>query len=1122
MFQPVPNPVDFVEQEHAIQRFWEDTHAFDVLRRLRAQAPVWSFIDGPITANNPMGVHHGWGRTYKDLFQRFKAMQGFRTRYQNGFDCQGLWVEVNVEKEMGFRSKRDIEAYGLAEFVLLCKQRVLTYAAVQTQQSQRLGYWMDWNRPKDLEALRDRLAENPAQSITLEGPDGPVTDTVEALVGRLGMPELGGSYFTFSDENNYTIWHMLKSCHERGWIYKGHDVMPWCARCGTGLSQHEIVTEGYQELTHPTITLRFPLRDRPGESLLVWTTTPWTLTSNVAAAVGPDLDYVQVRQGEENFYLSRGTLHMLQGEHQVVRELKGREMEGWTYRGPFDELPAAQANGAPAAHRVVLWDEVGEDEGTGIVHIAPGCGAEDFALSKMHGLPVIAPIDEAGVFVEGFDWLTGQAAGDVPKAIFEDLQRKGLAYRLQNYTHRYPVCWRCSSELVFRLVDEWFISMGAPLEQPAEAATAEERDRSLRLQLIDVVDQGTTWYPRFGKDRELDWLHNMQDWMISKKRYWGLALPIWECTACGHFEVLGSREELRARAVAGWETFEGHSPHRPYIDAVEITCTKCGSRVRRIADVGNPWLDAGIVAMSTLQYRRDRSFWETWFPADLISESFPGQFRNWFYSLLAMSTILERRAPFRNVFTYATLLAEDGSPMHKSAGNMVEFNEAADRMGVDVMRWQYCDHQPGKDLLFGYHRADLVRRQFLLPLWNAYSFFVTYARLDGWKAGPAASSTPSAVLDRWIRARLQQTVADVTASLEAFEPDLATERVNRFLDHLTNWYLRRSRRRFWARSGSSPQGDADKDSAYATLYVVLTTLCRLVAPFVPFVTESIYQNLVRSQDAGSPESVHHTLWPESRPEVEDAGLLEDMELILRLASLGHAARNAGGRKLRQPLAEAAFSVGTAAERLVVERYASLLADELNVKKVRLLDAATEAVEYRLNPLPKQLGQKYESRFPLVREALLRLDPAQAASRLNAGQPVDVIVNGETLSIQPDEVEVRIQARSGLGASADGPYLAAVAVALTPDLEAEGLAREFIRRLQDLRKQAGLEIADRIVVQFRASPRLAEALSAHHETIAAEALASRLEAAPEPAGQSTADFSFEGETARVGLSAAAST
>src|SRR3990170_1869330 len=383
MFKPVPSQVDFVAQEHEILKFWRESNAFEKLRRLRAEGPRWSFIDGPITANNPMGVHHGWGRTYKDLFHRFRAMQGYQARYQNGFDCQGLWVEVNVERDQGFKTKRDIEAFGLAEFVVLCKQRVLNYAAVQTEQSRRLGYWMDWNDPDTLLMLRDKLGRDPSEVIELEGPKGPVRGTIEHLVGRLGLPELGGSYFTFSDENNYTIWAALKSCHERGWIYKGHDVMPWGARCGTGLSQHEIVTEGYQELTHPSITVRFPLRDRPGESLLVWTTTPWTLTSNVAAAVGPELEYVQVQQGDRSYYLSRGTLGMLRGPYEVLRTLRGRELDGWRYEGPFDHLPASRDSGAPSAHRIVVWDEVGEEEGTGIVHIAPGCGAEDFALSKL-------------------------------------------------------------------------------------------------------------------------------------------------------------------------------------------------------------------------------------------------------------------------------------------------------------------------------------------------------------------------------------------------------------------------------------------------------------------------------------------------------------------------------------------------------------------------------------------------------------------------------------------------------------------------------------------------------------------------------------------------------------------
>jgi len=1115
MFKPVASHVDFIAQERDVLRWWQETQAFEKLRALRRNAPTWSFIDGPITANNPMGVHHGWGRTYKDLFHRYAAMRGHAIRYQNGFDCQGLWVEVNVEREKGFRTKRDIETFGLAEFVTLCKQRVLNYAAVQTEQSIRLGYWMDWNDPDELRRLRDALGMNPQARMTLHRTSGPVTDTVEGLVGRLGLPELGGSYFTFSDENNYTIWLMLKSCYERGWIYKGHDVMPWCARCGTGLSQHEIVTEGYQELTHPSITLRFPLPDRPGESLLVWTTTPWTLTSNVAAAVGPELDYVRVRQGDESFYLSRGTLHMLQGPYVVEAEVKGRAMEGWRYRGPFDELTAQTAAGSPEAHRVILWDEVGEEEGTGIVHVAPGCGAEDSALGKANGLPVIAPLDEAGIFVPGFEWLSGQSVHAVAAPIFDDLRRKNLAYHVADYTHRYPVCWRCNEQLVFRLVDEWFISMGAQLDKPYEQVTEQEKARNLRYQMMDVVINGTAWHPEFGLERELDWLRNMHDWMISKKRYWGLALPIYECGQCGHFEVIGSKEELRERAVAGWETFEGHSPHRPTIDAVEIACRKCGARVRRIPDVGNPWLDAGIVGMSTLQYRHAPAFWQRWFPAELISESFPGQFRNWFYSLLAMSTILERQAPFRHVFTYATLLAEDGSAMHKSSGNMIEFNEAADSIGVDVMRWLYAGSRPEKDLLFGYHRADEVRRQFLIPLWNVYAFFVTYANIDGWTPARGRSVQRS-LLDRWIVARLNETLGEVTARLDAYEPNLAVASLDVFLDDLSNWYLRRSRRRFWAKAGASPASDADKHAAYATLHEVLTTLIRILAPFVPFVTEVMHQNLVRSVEAAAPESVHHAEWPIVDERSLDPSLTRDMALVLRLVSLGHAARSKSNRRVRQPLAEAAFAVPTAEERAIVHRYADLIGDELNVKQVRLLDAAAEVVDFRLNPLPKQLGQKHGSRFPAVRAALLAMGPERAASELLAGRTLMVEVADGRIEVLPEEVEVRVEAHAGLSAAADGGYVAALRTVLTPELEREGLARELVRRIQDMRKDAGFNVADRIQVEFAASERLALAVREHRAVIAGEVLAVRLESVTDPGGEATTDLHFDGETIRLGV------
>ena len=1115
MFKPVASQVDFAAQEHEVLHWWQATGAFEKLRRLRRDGPRWSFIDGPITANNPMGVHHGWGRTYKDLFQRFAAMRGHALRYQNGFDCQGLWVEVNVEREKGFRTKRDIESFGLAEFVTLCKQRVLKYAAVQTEQSIRLGYWMDWNDPAELHRLSQALAQEPRRKLTLARPEGPVSGTAEELIGRLGLPELGGSYFTFSDENNYTIWLMLKSCFERGWVYKGHDVMPWCARCGTGLSQHEIVTEGYQELTHPSVALRFPLHDRPNESLLVWTTTPWTLTSNVAAAVGPELGYVRVRQGEQAYYLSRGTLAMLQGPYTVEAELKGRAMEGWRYRGPFDELPAQMAQGAPEAHRIILWDEVGEEEGTGIVHIAPGCGAEDFALGKTYGLPVIAPLDEAGIFVDGFGWLTGQSVHAVSAPIFEDLRRKGLAYHVADFTHRYPVCWRCNEQLVFRLVDEWFISMGAQLDKPYDQVTEEEKVGNLRYQMMEVVLNGTQWHPDFGLERELDWLRNMHDWMISKKRYWGLALPIYECSQCGHFEVIGSKEELRDRAVAGWEVFEGHSPHRPYIDAVEIACGKCGARVKRIPDVGNPWLDAGIVGMSTLQYRHDPAYWERWFPAELISESFPGQFRNWFYSLLAMSTILERKAPFRHVFTYGTLMAEDGSAMHKSSGNMIEFNEAADSIGVDVMRWLYAGTRPEKDLAFGYHRADEVRRQFLIPLWNVYAFFVTYANLDGWKPGRGRAAAPS-LLDRWIVARLNETIGEVTARLEAYEPNLAVAAVDVLLDDLSNWYLRRSRRRFWAKAGASRATDADKEAAYATLYRVLTTLTRLLAPFVPFVTEVMHQNLVRSVDERAPESVHHSDWPEVDRQGLDAPLTREMALVLKLVSLGHAARSKSNRKVRQPLAEAAFALPTAEERQAVSRHAELIGDELNVKRVRLLDTAAEVVDFRLNPLPRQLGQKYGSRFPALRAALLALPAEWAAGELLGGRPLSVDVAGERFEVLPDEVEVRVEAHAGLSAVAEGAYVAALQMELTPELEREGLARELVRRIQEMRKEAGFNVEDRIEVEFLASARLTQAIGEHAAWIAAETLATRMLAMAEPGGETVEELTFDGESARCAL------
>jgi len=1110
MFKEVSTTVNFPELEHRILEFWSKTEAFKKIVKLNKGKPKWSFMDGPITANNPMGVHHAWGRTYKDLFQRFKAMQGHELRYQNGFDCQGLWVEVEVEKELGFKSKRDIEAYGIGEFIKKCKQRALRYAAKQVEQSIRLGYWMDWDDPETLRYLAKSL-ENPNQVITIQGRKGPIRDTAERIVGRLGSPEIGGSYFTLSDENNYMIWAMLKKCYERGWIYKGRDVMPWCPRCSTALSQHEIATEGYRELTHPGLTVKFPLRGRRNESLLIWTTTPWTLTSNVAAAVHPDLTYVKVKVNDEFFYLGKFALErsLLKGSYEVVMELKGSEMEGWTYDGPYDELPAQKKTGAAAAHQVIIWKGVTEEEGTGIVHIAPGCGKEDLELGEAYGLPAIAPLDEFGVFKEGFGKFTGIHVYDSAQFVIEDLKRKGLLYKVEDYTHRYPVCWRCGSELVFRLVDEWFISMGEKLDKPLENITEEEKEKNLRYQIIDVAKQ-VRWIPEFGLQQELDWLQNMEDWMISKKRYWGLALPIWECKKCGNFEVIGSKEELKERAVEGWEVFDGHTPHRPWVDAVKIKCSKCGAIISRIPDVGNPWLDAGIVSYSTLQYRTNRKYWEEWFPADLVCESLPGQFRNWFYAMLAMSTIMEGKPPFKVCFGHGLVLGEDGREMHKSWGNAIDFDDAAETMGADVMRWMYCTRRPETNLPFGYTRANEIKRRFLIPLWNIYSFFTTYANLDKWTPRNIVGYNSLSLLDRWILSKLNLLIKYVTERLDDFDPYNASITIERFVEELSTWYVRRSRRRFW-----KSEKDEDKNAAYTTLYTCLTTLAKLLAPFIPFTSEEIYQNLVRSVDPKAPESVHHNAWPKPDKKAIDEELIADMDLAIKVCGLGRSARSKSGIKLRQPLSSAVI---IADEQSInrIKRLKDLIIDELNVKNLCLSTEKEKVLRYAVKIHPEILGRKYGRLLPKIQKTIEQTDAKSLVESLRSGKGVSIEIEGEEIELLPGEVEVQTYPKEGYSTAEEGGLLVAVDVRITEDLRKEGLARDIVRRIQNQRKEAGFKIADWIETYYEAGSEFSTVFEEFEEYISNETLSRKILKSKPPENAHVATYKIEGKTLKIGL------
>ncbi|MBI3289949.1 isoleucine--tRNA ligase [Candidatus Microgenomates bacterium] len=929
-FEPVNSQPDFPAVERDLLARWEKTGVIKkYLTKNLKNKEKFSFLDGPITANNPMGVHHAWGRTYKDLWQRYKNMQGFAGRFRNGFDCQGLWVEVEVEKELQLKSKRDIENIvpgdakaSIAKFIDLCRARVLKFSKIQTEQSKRLGYFMDWDN----------------------------------------------SYFTMSDENNYLIWHFLAKCKELGLIYKGLDTVPWCPRCGTAISQHEILTEEYQETTHTAVTIKYPILGRTNEYLLVWTTTPWSLPADVSIAVNPKLIYSRVRLGkhlrgvntpegvhlggEEIYYIAKDRIIPVLGSNvEVEEEVTGASLLNIEYKGPFDHLPAVDAirqNNPRNFHRTIDGKEiVTSDEGTGLVHIAPACGHEDFQLGKENNLSLIHIIDEQAVFLPGFGGFSGKKASD-PVPIIEYLKANGFLFKEEQYAHRYPLCWRCRSELFFRAVDEWYIKM-----DPV-------RDK------IAGVAQKINWLPEWGLDRELDWLKNMSDWLISKKRYWGLALPIWECPECKWFTVISGRDELQAKAIEGFEQFSKHSPHKPWVDDVKIRCEQCGEVASRIPDVGNPWLDAGIVPFSTItdvskkevSYLGDKKYWSEWFPADFITESFPGQFKNWFYSLLCMATILEDINPMKTVLGFATLLGGDGRAMHKSWGNSIEFNEGADKIGVDVMRWMYAKQNPENNLIFGYDVADQTRRSFYLILWNIYNFFVTYATFDKWVPQVSrVARVPQAnnVLDKWVLVRLAQTLKTTTDALDKFDAHSGALAIEKFVEDFSTWYIRRSRDRV----GPASDSEDDKKSFYETTYFVLVTLSKILAPFLPFMSELIFMNLTKK------ESVHLEDWPElSEIEGKEQMLITDMEFVRQAAAAGHAARKGANIKVRQPLKKAIVgaSVPSPSRSML-----SLLEDELNVHEISWKKKRVTEVEISLTiRITKDLVEEGEAR-ELVRE-----------------------------------------------------------------------------------------------------------------------------------------------------------
>ncbi len=976
-FDPVDLKVDFPKMERELLESWYKKGVVKkYLAKNKTSKKYFSFIDGPITANNPMGVHHAWGRTYKDLWRRFKNMQGYRQLFQNGFDAQGLWVEVEVEKELGFKNKKDIETFGVAKFVQLCRDRVKKYSAIQTDQTKRLGNFMDWDH----------------------------------------------SYYTLSDDNNYMIWTFLKKCFENGWIYKGNDSVPWCPRCETAISQHEMLTEDYKELTHQSVFLAFPIVGQTDEYLLAWTTTPWTIPANIAVAVDVDLDYslVEVENkenpGKKYWVAKEAKDRVFSGfKFKELKTAKGAKLVGLRYKGAFDSLPAVhEAAKNDNFHIVVPTDKlilpITTTEGTGLVHTAVSAGVEDFKLGKKLGLPLIPVIEDDASYMAGFDFLTGANAKKHPEIIIDylkqlDSEGRHFYFKVENYTHRYPACWRCKTELVWKITDEWYISMDLPsnvkvktektktldLDSDEEDEKESQDTRTLR-ERMKVSAQKIDWIPGFGLDRELDWLNNMHDWLISKKnRYWGLALPIWECANCGAFEVIGDKDELKARSIEGWKEFEGKTPHKPQIDGIKIRCQKCAHLMARIEPVGNPWLDAGIVPFSTISenneaanfdqtktkplYVTDKKTWQNWFPADFITESFPGQFKNWFYSLIAMSTVMEDINPFKTVLGYGTLSGEDGRPMHKSWGNSIEFNEGADKIGADVMRWMYARANPSDNMLFGYKIADEVRRRFHLKLWNVYNFFVTYANLDGWKPVKDDKKTGgSNVLDKWIASRLKETVGLVTSSLEKYDAYTASAEIEKFVDDLSLWYVRRSRDRV----GPAAESEKDKNGFYNTTYNVLNTLSKLMAPFTPFMSEVIFQNLTKES------SVHLVEWPAAKDLNEsESNLLVEMRLIREIVEKIHAKRKELVIPVRQPLASATVygdGIGIANKEIV-----AIAKEELNIKEIKFIKGK-EKIELDTK-ITKELEEE-----AMVRDLMRKIQEERKNLGLNLAQKADVFLD----------------------------------------------------------------------------------------------------------------------------------
>jgi isoleucyl-tRNA synthetase len=1017
MFRPVES-FDLVALEHEVMTRWRQGDVFAESMRRREGNPEWVFYEGPPTANGRPGIHHVWARLFKDVFPRFRTMQGNYVARKGGWDCHGLPVEVEIERELGFTSKHQIEDFGIEAFNQRCRDSVHRYVE-------------DWG----------------------------------TLTGRIGMwLDTANAYWTLSNDYIETVWWLFDRLWEQGDIYEGDKVVPYCGRCGTALSSHELGQPGaYVDVTEPSVYVRFPVVDRDFD-LLVWTTTPWTLISNVAAAVGPDVEYVRVRdpRGGRDIVMAAARVTDVLGDTDVLAAVGVADLVGLHYERPFTVLPIDAG-----ANRVVAAEFVTVDDGSGIVHLAPAFGEVDREIAAVEGLPLLNPVGPDAHFDATVPAYRDLFVKDADPAIVDDLRDRGLLASAVDYTHSYPHCWRCGTPLIYWAKPTWF------------AATSKHKADLLRENETIGWHPATIKHGRFG-----DWLENNVDWALSRDRYWGTPIPVWRCRdpECGVDTCVGSIAELSKLADRDLSDLD---LHRPYVDDIVINCPECDARAFRIEPVLDAWFDSGSMPVAQLHYPFENSdLFERRFPADFICGAID-QTRGWFYSLLAVNTLVFGHTPYRNVVCLGLLVDGEGRKMSKSRGNVIDPREILESRGADALRWNmFSAASPWATRRINVESIDESTRRFLLTLWNTYSFFVTYARLDGWEPRGDTASKPVAathVLDRWIGSRLEATVTAVTNGLSDFDALSGAQALERFVGDLSNWYVRRSRPRFWKSADAA---------AHATLHECLVTITLLLAPYCPFITDEMYANLTSSAD-----SVHLADWPVGDASRIDPVLDAEMELARQITSLGRAARTDAKTPVRQPLSRAFLLLPPEAE--LRDDVVTEIATELNVKRVEVVTSLEGLLDYSVVPNFKVLGPRLAHRLPKVKALLQEVDGALVRHAFDEAGEFVLAVDGEALTLGPDDVTVRAQHHEELALAQDGDVAVALDLTLDDDLRAEGSARELVRLVNDRRKADGLDLADRIHLTIFAGGRLAESATRFAEWIAGEVLAVNLEIRPRP-------------------------